>query len=113
MSTNLFNSSPRLSIPTFTADLAFILLTYGFALSNLARSYVDTYGRDQVVAESDRKTRDEQLNVAVSFLRRASGIFSYVSENVLATWDVSKPGSASNFKRPPDLTEEMSGALAK
>lgn len=116
LSTNLFNTSPRLSIPTFTADLAFILLTYGFALSNLARSYVtalDTHGRDQVVAESDRKTRDEQLNVAVSFLRRASGIFSYVSENVLATWNVSKPGSASNLKKPPDLTEEMSGALAK
>jgi hypothetical protein len=117
LSSNLFNTSPRLSVPTFTADLAFVLLTYGYALSNLARSCVaalDAYGRDQAtVSELDRKSKDEQLSVAVSFLRRASGIFSYVGENVLANWTVGKPGGASNFKKPPDLIEEVSNALAK
>jgi len=100
-----------------TADLAFVLLTYGYALSNLARSYVtalDAYGRDQAaVYELDHKSKDEQLSVAVSFLRKASGIFSYVGENVLANWTVGKPGSASNFKKPPDLIQEVSSALAK
>jgi hypothetical protein len=117
LSSNLFNTSPRLSVPTFTADLAFVLLTYGYALSNLARSYVaalDAYGGDQATVYAlDRKSKDEQLSVAVSFLRKASGVFSYVGENVLANWTVGKPGSGSNFKKPPDLIEEVSNALAK
>ncbi|KAM6502098.1 pH-response regulator protein palC [Amanita muscaria] len=113
LSANLFNSSPRLSVPTFTADLGFVLLTYGFALSNLARAYVaalETYDRDHTMSEADRKSKDEQLGVAVSFLRRASGIFSYISETVLVKWE---GGGAPGFKKPPDLTKEVTSALSK
>ncbi|KAF8629907.1 hypothetical protein AX15_003259 [Amanita polypyramis BW_CC] len=116
LSANMFNSSPRLSVPTLTADLAFVLLTYAYALSNLARSYVtalNSYEHDRTTAESDRKSKDEQLGVAVSFLRRASGVFLHVSEIMPADWNTSKLGDTSSFKRPPDLTKEVTSALSK
>ncbi|KAK2464184.1 hypothetical protein APHAL10511_003641 [Amanita phalloides] len=116
LSANIFNSSPRLSVPSFTAELAFIFLTYAFSLSNLARSYVagpNVSERDRTIADADRNAKNQQLGVAVSFLRRASGIFSYVSENVLVGWDASKVASTSDFRKPPDLTVEVGSALAK
>jgi len=83
LSSNLFNTSPRLSVPTFTADLAFVLLTYGYALSNLARSYVgalDAYGRDQSMVYADRKSKDEQLSVA-QIGQLASPVVHQISKN--------------------------------
>ncbi|PFH49747.1 hypothetical protein AMATHDRAFT_146974 [Amanita thiersii Skay4041] len=108
--------TPRISVPSFHADLAFLLLTYAFALSNLARSYIfslGTYEQDRTISDADRKAKDDQLGNAVSFLRRASGIFSYISETLLSEWAASRVGGTVGIRLPPDLTKEVNSALAK
>lgn len=115
LSANLFNNSPRLGIPGLHADYAFTLLTYAFALSNLAHSIVTSVGnyeQDQAISDADRQAKEEKLNVAVDFLCRASGIFSFLSDKVLPEWETSKV-SPPNFHKPPDLTREVSSSLAK
>ncbi|KAF8208732.1 BRO1 domain-containing protein [Mycena galopus ATCC 62051] len=114
LSANLFNTSPRLSLPSLDADFAYSLLTYAFALSNLARSKVaslGTYEHDRAISDADRKTKDNQLNVAADLLCRASGIFLYISETVLVDWE--NASSSTAFTRPPDLSREVNSALAK
>ncbi|KAJ6584765.1 BRO1 domain-containing protein [Mycena capillaripes] len=113
LSSNLFNTSPRLSLPSLHADFAYSLLTYAFALSNLARSKVSslgTYEHDRAISDADRKAKDNQLTVAADLLCRASGIFSYINETVLVDWErVSSPA----LTKPPDLSREVNNALAK
>src|SRR6202044_467075 len=90
LSANLFNTSPRLSLPSLHADLSSSLVTYGFALSNLARSVVGSLGayeRERGISDVERKAKDEKLNFAVTLLCRASGLFSHISEQVLLDWD--------------------------
>ncbi|KAJ7134416.1 BRO1 domain-containing protein [Mycena epipterygia] len=114
LSANLFNTSPRLSLPSLQADLAYSLLTYAFALSNLARSKVSSLGayeHDRAISDADRKVKDAQLTVAADLLCRASGIFSYISETVLLDWESSS--STTSFVKPPDLSREVNNALAK
>lgn len=92
------------------------MLTYAFALSNLGRSTALSLGQyeyDRAITEADRKAKDSQLNVAVDFLCRASGIYSYVADTVLPEWDASYKGDPSGFEKPPELNREVSGALAK
>lgn len=112
MSANLFNASPRQSIPSLHADLAFTVLTYAFTLSNLARSTVASLGnyeRERAISDIERKAKDEKLNFAVMLLCRASGAFKYLSEKVLPEWD--KVDSSSH--RPPDVSLEVTNALSK
>ncbi|KAJ6620820.1 BRO1 domain-containing protein [Mycena sp. CBHHK59/15] len=114
LSSHLFNASPRLSLPSLHADLAYSLLTYAFALSNLARSKVlslGLYEQDRAISEVDRKAKDSQLTVAADLLCRASGIFSYISNTVLLEWETATPTSV--FSKPPDLNREVTNALAK
>ncbi|KAG6891493.1 hypothetical protein C0992_005632 [Termitomyces sp. T32_za158] len=116
LSANIFNASPRLSIPGLQADLAFSLLTYAFALSNLARSTVHSLGRyefDRAVTESERKAKDDQLNIAVDFLCRASGIYSYIAKTVIPLWEDQIKGGPTGFEQPPELYREVNNALAK
>ncbi|KAG6861163.1 hypothetical protein C0995_003172 [Termitomyces sp. Mi166 len=116
LSANIFNTSPRLSIPGLQADLAFSLLTYAFALSNLARSTVNSLGRyefDRAITESERKTKDDQLNIAVDFLCRASGIYSYIADTVILQWENQIKGGHTGFEQPPELCREVNNALAK
>ncbi|KAJ7935452.1 BRO1 domain-containing protein [Mycena leptocephala] len=113
LSASLFNTSPRLSLPSLHADFAYSLLTYAFALSNLARSKVSslgTYEHDRAISDADRKAKDNQLTVAADLLCRASGIFSYLSETVLVDWE---GASSSAHAKPPDLSREVNNALAK
>lgn len=115
LSANVFNSSPRLNIPGIHADYAFTLLTYAFALSNLAYIIVTSVGQyelDRAISEEERKAKETKLSNAVDFLCRASGIFSFVGDTVLPDWDVSKT-SPSSFSRPADLNREVIEALAK
>ena len=117
LSSNLFHSSPRLSFPTLYADLAFSLLTYGFALSNLARSVVmslGNYERDRGISDNERKAKDEKLNFAVMLLCKASGVFSYIGDTVLSDWwgGVESDGRAT-VHLPPDLSREVNFALSK
>ncbi|KAG5640189.1 hypothetical protein DXG03_000647, partial [Asterophora parasitica] len=116
LSANIFNTPPRLSIPDIQADLAFSLLTYAFALSNLARSTANSLGRyerDRHISDSDRKVKDEQLNVAVDFLCRASGIYTYIGDIVLPEWEIHIKGWPAAFEKPPDMSREVNSALAK
>ncbi|KAG6816584.1 hypothetical protein H0H87_004885 [Tephrocybe sp. NHM501043] len=116
LSANIFHTSPRLSIPGLQADLAFALLTHAFALSNLARSTVISLGRyeyDRAISESDRKAKDDQLNVAVDFLCRASGIYTHVADNVIPEWENHVKGGPTGFEQPPELSQEVNNALAK
>lgn len=117
LSANLFNTSPRLQLPTLFAEIASSLLTYAFALSNLARSSVASLGayeRERGISDIERKAKDEKLNFAVTLLCKASGIFSHISEDVLVDWDKSISQSTSpDTARPPDLSREVNAALAK
>lgn len=118
LSANLFNTSPRLSIPSLYADLSFSLLTYAFALSNLARSIVaslGTYERERGISDIERKAKDEKLNFSVTLLCRASGLFSHISEQVLLDWDKHRAANltVADVGRPPDLSREVNAALAK
>ncbi|KAJ7069954.1 BRO1 domain-containing protein [Mycena amicta] len=114
LSANVFNHSSRLDLPSLHAELAYTLLTYAFALSNLAHAKVallGSYERDRAISEADRKLKDAQLTVAADFLCRASGIFSYIAETVLLQWDSSVNSVA--VAKPPDLSREVNNALAK
>ena len=102
-------------MPGLHADLVFTLLTYAFALSNLAQSNVESVGSyetDRAISESERKAKDDRLNVAVDFLCRASGIFAYIGETTLSEWETHR-ASSPGFAKPPDVTREVVDALAK
>ncbi|KAJ3504423.1 hypothetical protein NLJ89_g7941 [Agrocybe chaxingu] len=115
LTANLFNNSPRLDVPGLHADYSFTLLTYAFALSNLAYSIVVSVGpyeKDRAITDTERVAKEENLNVALNFLCRASGVFTYISDTVLPEWDTHR-ASPPNFHRPPDLSREVTSALAK
>ena len=115
LSAHLFNNSPRLSVPALHSELVFTLLTYGFALSNLARLNVlalGTYERERGISDAERKAKDEKLGFAVTLLCRASGIFEHVSTTVLSDTEQT-PGRHTGRERPPELSKEVSQALSK
>ncbi|EAU91080.1 pH-response regulator protein palC [Coprinopsis cinerea okayama7 len=116
LSANLLKTSPRLPIPGLHADYAFTLLTYGYALCNLAWSIVNglgTYEQDRAISDAARKVKDEQLNVAIKFLCKASGIFAYIADTVLPNWEVNRTEVPPGFNKPPELTREVNNALSK
>ncbi|KAK0505098.1 BRO1 domain-containing protein [Armillaria luteobubalina] len=116
LSAHVLNSSPRVSLPSLHAEYAYALLTYAFSLSNLARSSVASLGQyehDRAISDVERKSKDEKLSHAITFLCRASGIFSFVSETVLPRWRDSRDGNLSGFSLPLDLSTEVNGALSK
>lgn len=95
------------------ADYAFSLLTYAFALSNLARSNVATLGsyeHDRTISDAALRSKDERLKHAVTFLCRASGIYAFIAESVLPAWERSKDAAQT---KPPDLSRDVANALAK
>ncbi|KAF9527292.1 BRO1-like domain-containing protein [Crepidotus variabilis] len=115
LSANIFNNSPRMDVPGLYADYAFSLLTYGFALCNLAHITVNSVGgyeQNRAITDVERRAKEEKLNVALQFLCRASGVFTYLSETVLPEWETNR-GTTPNFQKPPDLSREVSNALAK
>ena len=115
LSAHLFNNSPRLSLPSLHSELVFTLLTYGFALYNLARLNVvalGTYERERGISDGERKAKDEKLGFAVTLLCRASGIFEHVSTTVLSSAEQT-PGWQTGRDRPPELSKEVSLALSK
>src|SRR5216684_2794645 len=115
LSAHLFNNSPRLSVPTLPSELIFTLLTYGFALVNLARLNVvalGTYERERGISDVERKAKDEKLGFAVTLFCRASGLFEHVSTTVLSGAEQT-PGWQTGRSRPPELSKEVSLALSK
>ncbi|KAF8828615.1 hypothetical protein HHX47_DHR3000296 [Lentinula edodes] len=90
------------------------LLTYAFALSNLARTIVTSLGpfeHDRAISQAERETKEEKLKHATGHLSRASGIFTYLSETVLP--ELQHSASAFKSKLPPDLSPEVNTALAR
>ena len=109
----MLNSSPRQDIRSLDADLSFSLLTYAFALSNLARSNIAALGKYEIergTSKTDREVKDEKLNFAITLLCRASGVFQYLSDTVLPEWD--RVGTSPGI-RPPDITPGVTTALSK
>lgn len=111
----MLNTSPRVDFPSIQAELHFVLLTYAFAMGNFAASVVTSLGeyeRERYLSEADRKTNDERLNLAVTFLCRASGVFTHLSEVVLPEL-LRAPTSYLPLPRVPDVSKEVISALAK
>lgn len=114
LSANIFNSSPRLLLPGLQTDLAFTLITYAFSLCNLGRSIafsLGRYERDRTISDADRRSKDLQLNVAVGFLCKASGIFTFIGESVLPDWE--SDAKRELVEKPPELNCDVNAALAK
>ncbi|KAJ3542827.1 hypothetical protein NMY22_g3366 [Coprinellus aureogranulatus] len=115
LSSHIFQSS-KLCLPGLHADYAFTLLTYAYALSNLAWSTVDglgNYEHDRTISDDLRKAKDKELNVAVDFLCKASGIFAYIADTVLPAWEVNRTDGPPGFNRPPELMKDVNTALSK
>lgn len=115
ISAQLFNNSPRLSLPSLSAELVFTLTTYGFALSNLARLNVvalGSYERERGISGVERKAKDEKLGFAVAQFCKASGLFQHISTVVLP--DAEQTPSWKDVRtRPPELSKEVASALSK
>ncbi|KAH9987014.1 hypothetical protein BJV74DRAFT_843175 [Russula compacta] len=115
LSAHLFNNSPRLSLPALPSELVFTLLTYGFALSNLARLNVvalGTYERERGISDVERKAKDEKLGFAVTLLCKASGLFEHIGTAVLSDAEQTA-GWHTGRSRPPELSKEVASALSK
>ncbi|KAH9055536.1 hypothetical protein EDB87DRAFT_1302324 [Lactarius vividus] len=115
LSAQLFNNSPRLSLPSLSAELVFTLVTYGFALSNLARLNVaalGSYERERGISDVERKAKDEKLGFAVAQFCKASGIFEHVSTVALSAAEQT-PSWKNIRARPPELSKEVTLALSK
>lgn len=106
-----------MNFPGLYADLYFSLLTYAFSLCNYASSIVSSlegYERQLYASEEERKANDERLNMAVNFLCRAGGIFTYLAEVVLPELvRGNSPGESTSIPRVPDVSKEVLSALAK
>ncbi|KZT10801.1 uncharacterized protein LAESUDRAFT_721186 [Laetiporus sulphureus 93-53] len=119
LSSSVFHNSPRISIPTLSTELIFTLLTYAFALSNLARTVVHSLGeyeKDRAISDAERKVKDERLGFAVTLLCKAAGVFEYIAKDCLAEWERERErvlAAGLNCPRPPDLSREVIVGLSK
>lgn len=94
------------------AELSFSLLTYAFALSNLARSTVISLGdyeHERHISDTDRQSKDAKLNFAVNLLQRASGVYLHVADVVLPQCNVANLEAS---KRVPDMNKDVITALS-
>lgn len=71
------------------------------------------YEHDRAISDESRKAKDKELNVAVDFLCRASGIFAYIADTVLPAWEVNRTDGPPGFNRPPELMKDVNSALSK
>ncbi|TFK92703.1 hypothetical protein K466DRAFT_581611 [Polyporus arcularius HHB13444] len=119
LSSTLFHNSPRLSLPTLSTELIFTLLTYAFALSNLARAVVYTLGHyetERAISDTERKAKDERLAFAVTLLCKAAGLYEHIGKECLAEWDKERERVLSlgmSCPRPPDFSREVVIGLSK
>ncbi|KAI0775815.1 hypothetical protein BD413DRAFT_531776 [Trametes elegans] len=119
LSSNLFNSSPRISIPTFSTEKIFSLLTYAYSISNLARAVVHSLGRyetERAISDAERKAKDERLAFAVTLLCKSAGLYEYIGKECLAEWEQERDRVVSlgmSCPRPPDLSREVVIGLSK
>ncbi|KAI0075765.1 hypothetical protein K474DRAFT_1663868 [Panus rudis PR-1116 ss-1] len=119
LSATLFNNSPRINLPSLPTEAAFTLLTYGFALSNLARAVVvslGSYEYERAISDAERKAKDERLGFAVTLLCKAAGVYEFIAKEVMSQWDAAREralASGMSCPRPPDLSREVLIGLSK
>jgi hypothetical protein len=92
------------------------LLTYAFALLNLARCVVislGSYEYERAIMGAELKAKDERLAFAVSLLCKAAGVFEYVVKDVLGLWERERQTLKEDHVNPPDLSREVVMALSK
>jgi hypothetical protein len=95
------------------AELSFSLLTYAFALSNLARSTVISLGdyeHERYISDADRQSKDAKLNFAVNLLQRAGGVYLHIADVVLPQCVTANPEAS---KRVPDMNKDVITALSQ
>ncbi|KAF8520481.1 hypothetical protein BU17DRAFT_46560 [Hysterangium stoloniferum] len=112
LSSNIFQSSPRIPVRGLAAELSFSLLTYAFALSNLARSTVISLGdyeHERHISDADRQSKDAKLNFAVNLLQRASSVYLHVADVVLPQCNMANVEAS---KRVPDMNKDVVTALS-
>lgn len=111
LSHTTLSDPPRLDVHGLHAELAFVLFSSAYALSNLSAASVaslGTYERDRALPDAERRAKDEKLTFSVKLLCRASGIFTYIAQVVLP-----ELGNGVSGPRPPELREDVANALAK
>lgn len=85
-------------------------------MANFARAItlsLGSYEHDRAISDTERQSKDKQLNVAVNYLCTASGIFTYIADTVLLEWESNASSSLNGFAKPPELSREVNSALAK
>jgi hypothetical protein len=95
------------------AELSFSLLTYAFALSNLARSTVlslGDYEHERHITDAERRSKDDNISFAVNLLSRASGVYLHIAEVVLPQCMAS---NAEACRRTPDMNKDVITALSQ
>lgn len=86
-------TSSRLNLPSFMSELHFTLLTYVFALSNLASSIAlstgtgGSYELSNTLSSTERKAKDESIGQAADLLCRAVGILDWIGLNLLSDFE--------------------------
>ncbi|CAJ0911312.1 15088_t:CDS:2 [Entrophospora sp. SA101] len=90
---------PRVSCKGIYYELIFTLLTYGYTCSDWATSIIER--------QTNKDEMDLKLRQAADLLRKASGIFAYITENISPRWE-NPPNS-----RPLDVLTEISTSLSK
>ncbi|KAI0684725.1 hypothetical protein BC835DRAFT_1388272 [Cytidiella melzeri] len=119
LSSTLFHTSPRLSVPSLAAELGFTLLTYAFVLSNLSRTVVTSLGMyetERGISDTERKAKDERLGFAVTLLCKVAGVYEYIAKNVVTDWEAARDKAIAgglNCPYPPDLSREVLIGLSK
>ncbi|KAH9942358.1 uncharacterized protein BXZ73DRAFT_87964 [Epithele typhae] len=121
LSATLFHNSPRLSLPAFSTEVIFVLLTYAFSISNLSRAVVHSLGSyetDRSTSDADRKAKDDRLTFAITLLCKAAGLYEYVGKHAVAAWEANRArllslGTVPCPRPPPDVSREVAIGLGK
>lgn len=115
LSSRRVRSAPRISLPTFHYELASVLLNLGFALSNTANTLLQSIGSYEYGTETDRRAGDEKLSSAADTLCRASGVFEFLSKEIIPSWENGHPDGQAHLRsaRPPELSQEATSGLAQ
>ncbi|CAE6424710.1 unnamed protein product [Rhizoctonia solani] len=111
LSHSTLSDPPRINIHGLHSELAFVLYSSAYALSNLSAASVASLGayeRDRALPDADRRAKDEKLSFAVKLLCRAAGIFTHIAQVVIP-----ELGKGVGGPRPPELREDVANALAK
>jgi hypothetical protein len=72
-------------------------------------------GSYEIGTEADRRAGDAKLNSAAETLCRASGIFEFLSREIIPQWEKRHPDGLVHlrFTRPPELSREAASGLAQ